>query len=258
MESHEAYADFGDVVAVSKFSNAPSVLVVCEHASNRIPDGLNTLGLNSEVRKSHVAWDPGALGVAEAVAEALSGLLVSAQISRLVYDCNRPPDAASAIPAQSEIYEIPGNVGLTAKARDERVQTVYTPFTQTLSDVIAQSKATLSCLITVHSFTPVYNGAHRDVEIGILHGQDPSLALAMMDSLNDARFCTKLNEPYSASDGVAHTLDAHGVENGLLNVMIEIRNDLIGSPAEQAEMAAHLVPWLKRSLDLCAKGQVAS
>ena len=78
-------------------------LVVCEHASNRIPEVLGDLGLDqAAARESHIAWDPGALGVATALAARISAPLVHGSISRLVYDCNRPPDAASAIPETSE------------------------------------------------------------------------------------------------------------------------------------------------------------
>ncbi len=52
------------------------------------------------------------------------------------------------------------------------------------------------------------------------------------------------NRPYGPQDGVTHTLVEHGVSRGLLNVMLEIRNDLIGDSASQAAMAR----WLSRCL----------
>lgn len=198
-----------------------------------------------ELLKSHIAWDPGALGVAEALRKKLTSILLSCTVSRLVYDCNRPPDAPSAIPERSEIFDIPGNLDLSAKARAERVQNVYQPFSGAVTDCITRHRGSLELLVTVHSFTPVFHNVPRRVEIGILHGRDSRFADAMMRDANAPRqFEVQLNQPYSAADGVAHTLDLHGLSNGLLNVMIEIRNDLIADPKAQAAMADHLARWI--------------
>ena len=43
---------------------------------------------------------------------------------------------------------------------------------------------------------------------------------------------------------MTYTLTQHAVPHGLLNVMIEIRNDLIAGAAEQAAMAARLARHL--------------
>lgn len=241
MESVGITSEFGEVARVTAHSVAPRILVVCEHASNRVPAKLNGLGLDDETLGAHVAWDPGALGVAEEIARQLEAVLVQGGASRLVYDCNRPPEAESAVPVSSEVYDIPGNAGLSAEARAERVAQVYEPFRQALAAEIARRDFTT--MVTVHSFTPVYNGAAREVEIGLLHGKDAALAKAMMANLPDG-FVTRLNEPYAACDGVVHTLDLHGAANGLANVMIEVRNDLICTAEQQKAMADILVPWI--------------
>ena len=49
--------------------------------------------------------------------------------------------------------------------------------------------------------------------------------IARNQALNTLR-----NEPYGPEDGVTHTLKLHGLSNGVLNVMIEIRNDLVATP----------------------------
>ena len=71
--------------------------------------------------KRHIAWDPGALPVAERMAAALDAVLVQSCISRLVIDCNRPLDAPDLIPAVSETTEIPGNRDLTGDERARRI-----------------------------------------------------------------------------------------------------------------------------------------
>ncbi len=237
--------DFGEVVHVRPAAAGSRVLVVCEHASNRVPAGMRDLGLSGEALQSHAAWDPGAIGVAEVMADQMLAALVQAGVSRLVYDCNRPPEAPSAMPARVEKYGIPANEALTAEMRQKRVTQVYEQFATALARQIRDTRAELKLMVTIHSFNPTFHGEVRGVEVGILHGKDDRFASAMMGDIPSGfPFAARMNEPYSAADGVAHTLDLHGAANGLLNVMIEIRNDLIQSTNQQKEVAANLVPWI--------------
>lgn len=248
-ESQDITLDFGTVVHTETADGAPLVLLVCEHASKRVPAFLGDMGLTAQALDSHIAWDPGALAVAQQMASQMSAPLVHGGVSRLVYDCNRPPEAAGAMPAKSEDLSIPANIAMSPKERQDRIDNIYTVFSRELSDQIEQYRNSLGLMVTIHSFTPVYHGKPRTVELGLLHGRDDRFAQAMMATLpSELPFVTRLNEPYSAADGVAHTLDAQALPNGLPNVMIEIRNDLIQTPDQQAAMAAHLVPWIKRTL----------
>ncbi|MEP1535602.1 MAG: N-formylglutamate amidohydrolase [Paracoccaceae bacterium] len=235
---------FGEAVSVLPAPLDAPVLLVCEHASNFIPEPLDNLGLTDDVRHSHIAWDPGALGVSTRLAEHMNAPLVAGCVSRLVYDCNRPPTAHDAVPARSEIYDVPGNQNLTKDALTQRATEVYVPFRDCLSAEIAR-RPMVQILVTIHSFTPIYNGTPREVGIGILHGDDDRFASQMMSQMPASDHLIELNQPYGPSDGVAHTLNLHGAQNGLLNVMIEIRNDLITSPKDQAVLADMLAPWIE-------------
>lgn len=251
--------DYGTAADVLPPASAPTVIVVCEHASNHVPRGLGNLGLSEDALQSHIAWDPGAAGVARHLSQRLGAVAVLGRISRLVYDCNRPPHTPTAVPSRSEHIDIPGNTDLLPEARHERVTHVYDPFRQTLARTISDHRKTLELMVTVHSFTPVFDGVARRVELGILHGKDDRFATAMMaHQPADNRFDTRLNAPYSARDGVAHTLDLHGLPNGLLNVMIEIRNDLIRSREDQSSMADVIADWVQQTLSRCFHGGGAS
>lgn len=212
------------------------VVLVCEHASPAIPRALRDLGLSEADRWSHAVWDPGALKVAEAMSRALDAPLVAARVSRLVYDCNRPPEADSAMPDRSETVEVPGNRDLSPEARAARVREVYDPFRRTLSAVLADRPG--AALVTVHSFAPVWFGAPRAAEIGLLHDEDDRLATAMLAKAAILPARAALNVPYSAADGVTHTLRLHGA--GRQNVMIEIRNDLIADDGAAQAMGGAL------------------
>ena len=224
----------------------PSFLVVCEHASRYIPPEFANLGVVAEALDSHIAWDPGATQVAEQLAQSLNATYVEGRFSRLLYDCNRPPRAYDAIPQVSEIFDVPGNLDLSDLARQERVEIIHDGFHDALQDEVEEAGQPI--LLTIHSFTPVYKGVARAVELGILHGADDRLAKAMLDRAPDS-FETQLNAPYGPADGVAYTLDRHGTNNGLLNVMIEIRNDLIAQKSAQTDMATYLSDWIKTTAE---------
>ena len=170
---------FGKAVSVLSAPLDAPVLLVCEHASNFIPEPFDNLGLTEDVRHSHVAWDPGALGVSTRLAVHLNAPLVAGCVSRLVYDCNRPTTAHDAVPARSEIYDIPGNQNLTKDALAQRATNVYVPFRDCLAAEIAR-RPSVQVLVTIHSFTPIYNGTPREVGIGILHGDDDRFAAQMI------------------------------------------------------------------------------
>lgn len=219
------------------------MLLVCEHASSRIPEALGDLGLHSEARESHVAWDPGALAVARHLAEAFDAPLVAAGFSRLVHDCNRPAASPEAMPARSEAFAIPGNAALGPAARAARAAAIHAPFHAAIA---AALEARPRPLVTVHSFTPVYFGTRRETELGILHDADARLAEAMLTFGTGLRMAR--NDPYGPEDGVTHTLRLHALPRCLPNVMIEIRSDLIGDAQAQARMAGILAAMLGHGL----------
>lgn len=239
----------GDPVALENSDAQGRVILVCEHASRLLPKALGSLGLTEEALASHIAWDPGALAVSRRMAKTLDATLIFQRFSRLVYDCNRPPESPAAVPEKSEVFDISGNVGLDQAARDARTETLYRPFRDRLSRLVTDrlDAGRAPVIVTMHSFTPVYFGKPRDVEIGILHDADTRLADAMLAAADD-RYNVRRNEPYGPEDGVTHTLKEHGLSNGLPNVMIEVRNDLILDEAGQGVVAGYLTGLLEKSL----------
>jgi len=239
---------------------ASPVVVVCEHASCFIPPQLHSLGLSAGMLESHIVWDPGAMAVATGISNRLDAVLVASQVSRLVYDCNRPPDSADATPARSEVFDVPGNTALSRSQREVRIALVYEPFRASLASAIS-TRQTPGVIVTVHSFTPVYKGKAREVEVGILHDQDSRLADAMLANADSFTSLKVLrNEPYGPEDGVTHTLRESALPAGLHNVMIEIRNDLITTHPEQDAMAAMLSGWIVsglRELGVAIPGEAA-
>jgi predicted N-formylglutamate amidohydrolase len=215
-------------------------VLVCEHASNRLPKSLGTLGLAEAELQRHIAWDIGAEQVARLLSRLMDAPLVLQRYSRLAYDCNRPPDSADAMPEISETTHIPGNRHLSPGDKLMRTREIYRPFHATVADVLDRRAAegTRSTVVTIHSFTPVYKGKPRAVALGILHDRDRGLADELI-----TRFPTvdaRLNEPYGPDDGVLHTLNLHAAPRGLRHAMIEIRNDFLLDERGQADWAERL------------------
>lgn len=245
--NHLEHADKNDVVTVLNAEGRSPIVVVCEHASCFIPPALNDLGVSADDLQSHAAWDPGALPVAKGLSDRLNAKLIASEVSRLVYDCNRPPSAPDAMPHQSEAIKVPGNVGLSAVQRQDRVDKYYEPFRTTLAEAIAAT--TSPVIVTVHSFTPTYFGQKRAVEIGVLHDTDTRLADVMLETASQfTKVLVLRNDPYGPEHGVTHTLKEHALENGHLNVMLEVRNDLIQTNQQQDEMADCIAKWLADAL----------
>lgn len=176
----------------------------------------------------------------------LDAPLIVATVSRLVYDLNRPPEAADAMPERSGEISVPGNRALSETHRAARTAEIYEPFHSTVSDVLDGFDAP-PVFVTIHSFTPIWDGTRRTTELGLLHDADDRLATAMLDHA-DGSLATRLNDPYSANDGVTHTLKRHAISRGLRNVMIEVRNDLLGSKADVTRIAARLEIMLTTAL----------
>jgi predicted N-formylglutamate amidohydrolase len=237
----------GPVVLVNETGRSPILLVV-EHAGRRIPKALGTLGLPASELDRHIAWDIGADGLARSLSQLLDAPLVLQRYSRLVYDCNRPPESPGAMPVISESTRIPGNEEPqpthSAKARTDAL---YRPFHAAVARLIEARENPV--LVTVHSFTPVYKGKPRTLDLGILHDSDTRLADRLLRACEaEPELAVRRNEPYGPQDGVTHTLVLHALPRGLENVMLEVRNDLIADEPGQQRMAARLAPLLAQAV----------
>ncbi|MFC5585129.1 N-formylglutamate amidohydrolase [Nitratireductor kimnyeongensis] len=241
----------GEPFQIERADGRSPVILVCEHASCTIPASLSTLGVKPDTLTSHAAWDIGALATARKLSALLDAPLIHQRFSRLVYDCNRPPDAADSIPERSEVHAIPGNRDLPDAARQQRVAEIYEPFRQALADLIAArtAPARQTVIVTIHSYTRVYFGVERHRAIGLLHDRDRRLADAMLALAEENGISnTMRNYPYGPDDGVTHTLRLHAVQHGLLNVMIEYCSDLIDTDQGQDEWAKRTARLLETAL----------
>lgn len=248
-----------DAVSVVNEAGMGPFVLACDHASNRIPDGYGTFGLPAADLLRHIAWDPGALAVSEAMAATLGAPLVASTVSRLLVDCNRPLDAPDLIWEVSEDTRIPGNLGLSQTERRRRIDLAWRPFHDAIDRLIETRLAAGSAvgLVTVHSYTPVWKGVARPWHVGIIHDEDERLSAPLLAGLRaEAGLVVGDNEPYAPKDRVYYTLERHARSRGLPCAMIEIRNDLIADVAGQQEWAERLSRLLAAAgTDLLSNGR---
>jgi predicted N-formylglutamate amidohydrolase len=233
------------LITVNGQGRSPYVLI-CEHASRLLPRRLGTLGLPEAELERHIAWDIGAEKVARLLSRLIDAPLLLQRYSRLAYDCNRPPESPGAMPEVSELTAIPGNRNLAPEDRLARTREIYRPFHDGVSELLDRRAAAgqRTILVSIHSFTPVYKGKPRSVELGILHDRDTTLSAKLIKGFPNVD--ARLNEPYGPRDGVLHTLNLHGFARGLQHAMIEIRNDLVAGERGQDEWAQRLsVPLIQ-------------
>jgi predicted N-formylglutamate amidohydrolase len=217
--------------------------LTCDHYGRRIPRVLGDLGLPEAELTRHIAWDVGIAGVAEQLSKQLDAHLIVQRYSRLVIDCNRPPDAASSIPRISEATTIPGNEGLSREAAELRRAEIFDPYHRRIDEIIdARRRAGLpTVLVSLHSFTPVYAGIARPWHIGTLYHRDTHLPPLLLNGLrSEGDLVVGDNEPYAVSDDTDYTIPVHGEARGLINTGIEIRQDLIADPAGEKSWADRL------------------
>ena len=246
--------DSGDISLLLGGSEVPPVLehngagrspflLTCDHYGRLIPRALGDLGLAADELTRHIAWDIGIAGVADALSKQLDAHLIAQRYSRLVIDCNRPPDVPSSIPRISEATIIPGNEAITREAAHNRRQAIFDPYHRRIADVIeARLRHSIpTVLVSLHSFTPIYAGIIRPWHIGTLYHRDTRLPPLLLKWLRaEADLVVGDNEPYAVSDETDYTIPVHGEARGLMNTGIEIRQDLIADPAGQMEWADRL------------------
>ncbi len=221
-------------------------LVTCDHASNAVPDwiGGGTLGLPPEEMARHIAHDPGAAGVTRALAAALDSPALLSTFSRLVIDPNRGEDDPTLLMRLYDGTLIPGNRHATDDDLALRLDRLYRPYHAAYARLAARRPDTVIC--AMHSFTPRLRARPpRPWHIGILHShRDSRLALPLIARLRtEPDLCVGDNEPYSGHlPGDA--IDRHALAHGRPNVLIELRQDLIATPAAQQAWADRLAPIL--------------
>jgi predicted N-formylglutamate amidohydrolase len=221
-----------------------ALLVTCEHGGNHVPAAHRDLFVDHlDVLASHRGYDPGALELARALAGYGAGSLVFSTTTRLLVDLNRP--------ARSRSVHSQFTRPLSAKHRKQLLDEFHRPYWNDVFErvrVVAgrgQRLLHLSC----HSFTPIWRGAVREVDIGLLYdparGAEKQLGLewgrALALQLPELRI--RRNQPYhGSSPGLASSLRERWDETNYLGFEIELSQSFCADPVA-ARRRIHRALW---------------
>ena len=217
-----------------------------DHAGQRVPVALSSLGLPQSELDRHIGWDIGIEKVAAALSPLLDAVAIVQTYSRLVIDCNRPLGVPTSIPGTSDGTLVPENQDVGPAAAAERAAAIFTPYHDRIARELDARAAEQPIVISLHSFTPVMNGFVRPWHAGVLYGRDARFSLALKAALEtEPGLVVGNNEPYAVSDTTDYAIPVHGEQRGLHHVGLEIRQDLIGHEAGQLEWAERLARLLR-------------
>ncbi len=194
----------------------------------------------------HIAYDLGAREVTVKLARLLGAPAVLTRFSRLVIDPNRGEDDPTLVMRLYDGTIIPANRSVTPTEVERRLSAYHRPYHDAVAAAIDRMLAggLQPALISIHSYTPQLKGRPlRPWDVGVLWHHDGRIALPLIARLRGEGLCVGDNEPYSG-ELEGDTMSRHGTGRGVAHVLIEIRQDLIATEAQQQAWAERLAPIL--------------
>ncbi len=231
---------------IAEGASRTPLLILCDHATNLLPPGYGTLGLDAIQLARHIAYDIGALAVARALGRKLQAPVILSRFSRLLIDPNRGEDDPTLIMQLSDGAIVPGNARVSEAERKTRIDAYYAPYHGAIAARLDAMIAAglVPVIVSIHSFTEAWRGVPRKWQSAILWDNDPRLAVPLLRELR-ARTGFEIgdNEPYCGhlrNDSIYR----HATLRGLPNALVEIRQDLVREGQGQEEWAALLAACL--------------
>jgi len=222
------------------------IVITCEHASNELPEGyIWTENDRTYFADQHWGYDPGSLDMALYLAKELKCVVVYSLYSRLLLDVNRNITADTLFRKNGDGQIIDLNKDITYEEEQKRIIKYHHSYYSALRDISNQIDPLY--IFSVHSFTPLYEGQARSLEIGILVNYSDELAQKIHEIYKKKDHKVAINEPYDGKQGLA-TLEAllfakypvrrQGVE-------FEFRNDLLLDPKKSLKLKNDTLEALK-------------
>lgn len=237
-----------DVIRTTGAHGAAPLLFFCDHASNAIPPEFGRLGISEAAQAQHIAWDVGAAALTLDLARRFGDArTVLSTFSRLLIDPNRAQDRDDLLLTVSDGVPIPGNEGLSASQREERVTRFFEPYHKGLAEEIDKTQKAFDdpLYVSIHSFTPelMTEPGVRPWHVGVLWAHDEPTARAFIKAMGTHApdILVGDNEPYDAR-GFNYTIDRHIKPLGARHLTLEVRHDLIDTEEKVSRIGALLAP----------------
>jgi predicted N-formylglutamate amidohydrolase len=213
----------------------------CEHATNALPEWEPEASERATLA-AHWGWDIGAADLTRALALLTGSCAVISRFSRLVCDPNRDPQEPSFVMEAIDGVPLSWNRAVDAAERERREARYFAPYHAAIDHALELRRAvgTEPRLVSIHSFTPVYLGMARPMEIGVLFDAWDEHAWRLEGALAADGFAAVQNAPYSGFDGLIYSANRHGRAHGLVYLELEVRQDLIDEPAKAEAVASRI------------------
>ncbi|WP_240475732.1 N-formylglutamate amidohydrolase [Herbaspirillum rhizosphaerae] len=219
-------------------------IVTCEHGGNAIPAPYHDLFRDQQaLLDSHRGYDAGALPMAQKLATAFDGALVTATVSRLLVDLNRSighPQLFSAMTRR-----------LSPAMREEILAHYYRPYRERVETLVRQavSEGKRVIHISSHSFTPELDGKVRRADIGLLYhpARDGEVKLCAHWRASLAALAPALrvrrNYPYAGKgDGLTAYLRLRFSASSYIGIELEVNQHIVQSDAAMWTTLGALLP----------------
>lgn len=213
----------------------------CEHATRVLPEW-KAHPTDLPFLDDHWGWDIGAADLTRALATETACSAVLSAFSRLVCDPNREPSEDSFVVKEVDGHALTFNRQVDDEERERRARAYAEPYHEAVDGALHARRSAGSeyALCSIHSFTPVYRGESRALEIGVLFDAHEERARALARALAAQGFATEENVPYSGYEGLIYAARRHGTSHGVPYLELEVRQDLIDSPAKARGVAARV------------------
>lgn len=214
-------------------------LFSCEHASNALPSSISTSEKDRHFLSTHWGWDIGVASVTRHLIELTQSQGIFSNFSRLWVDLNRSKDRTDLIRKETEGHILSFNQHLTPSDEIQRLQQYYSPY-HTAFDQLVQERVQHTppvLLISMHSFTPVWNGAVRNMDIGVLFDDCETLGLHLSRLLRKESLFVACNQPYTGKGGLMFSVEDKGKRHQCAHLELEINQALICTPERQRYVA---------------------
>ncbi len=183
------------------------LILTCEHAFPDIPEGYKHLfDSDTEILKTHEAYDTGSFDLFQFL-KPIADFSHYQEIGRLLVESNRSLNHKKLFSRFTK--------GLNSFEKGEILNSFYFPYRtkieQNISSILEGGSEVLH--ISIHSFTPVFQGDVRNADIGLLY--DPGISKEKeisrswkeLISNKTSEFKVRLNYPYlGKSDGFTTSL----------------------------------------------------
>jgi predicted N-formylglutamate amidohydrolase len=183
----------------------------------------------------HWGYDLGIELLTRELAERLQAPAVLGRFSRLLIDPNRPLDSDTLFRQRADGRPILLNQDMSQGEKNRRIDALWRPYHTALGRVVRATKGAF--VMGMHSFTPMYEGKQRAVELGVLFDHDADFGADWFEAVRTrCRLDVRLNEPWSGLGGFMFGPQSHATRHGRRAIEIEVRQDIAVDPEGRREV----------------------